>query len=254
MEEFLSRLEETLNGVEGIDLTAIKEEANKINREFNDEKTRLVNKNQELLSDLKKAKKAKDEAKNKLEEIDIDEYNRLKEEEENRILNGDKGSANVNIDDIKDKLERKYKAIIDKKDGEIKTLSESVKQKDNVINSTLIENEISKQLASGLKIRDEFKPMLTDYFKSKSFVEDDGEDKTIFIKDKTGDTPISTFFEYWGNSEEAKSYLKAEETSGAGTSGSKKFTKTKSFSEMTPAEKVALFKNNPTEYARLKNN
>lgn len=256
MEELLSFLKEKLNEVEGIDLVAIEAEIKKVVDLHEDEKQRLLNKNRELLKDITTAKNKTKTAEEKLEAIDVEEYERLKEEEENRVLNGGEssGGAKVNIDDIKSKIEKKYNAMLLKKDEEIKTLSESVKKKDDAINSTLIENTISKQLASGLNIRDEFKPMLMDYFKAKTFVEDDGFEKNIYIKDNNGsDTPVKTFFEYWGNSDEAKVYLRAEETSGAGTSGSNKFTKKKAFSEMNPSERVELYRKSPAEYERLKN-
>jgi len=254
MEEFLQNLKETLKDVDGIDLEAIEASANKVKSDFELEKEKINNKNKELLGELKKVKKRAKDAEEKLGEVDLEEYEKLKSDEESRLMSGDaEEGPKVNIEDIKAKIERKYQTIISKKDMEMKTLSERNKQLDEKINSTLIENEVSKYLTSGEKIRDEFKPMLTDYFKSKCFVEDNGDEKEIYIKDSTGDTPINTFFDFWSNSEEAKAYLKAEDTSGAGTIGSKKFTKTKSFSEMTPSEKVALYKSNPAEYERKKN-
>lgn len=254
MEEFLQSLKETLKDVEGIDLEAIETSANKVKTDFELEKEKINKKNRELLGDLRNAKQKTKDAEAGLADIDLEEYEKLKTAEESRLLNGDSNDGpQINIKDIEAKVERKYQAIISKKDLEMATLSERNKKLDTKINSTLIENEVSKYLTSGEKIRDEFKPMLTDYFKSKCFVEEDGDDKSIYIKDSTGDTPINTFFDFWGNSEEAKAYLKAEDTSGAGTSGSKKFTKTKAFSEMTPSEKVEMFKSNPSEYNRKKN-
>jgi len=255
MDEFLSILKTTLEGIEGIDFNAIETQARAVTASYDAEKTRINKKNTELLGDLKKAKEKAKTAEEELSKIDVEEYNKLKEEEEDRILNGDNasGKVKINLDEIKSKYDKKYQLIITKKDEEIKNLSGKLKDKDSVINSTLIENEISKQMASGqIPVRDEFKQMLIENFRNKCFVEDDGTEKVVYIKDKTGDTPIATFFDYWNNSEEAKIYLKAEDTSGAGIKGNKGFKKTKSFGEMTNDEKVQLYNNNRAEYERLK--
>ena len=85
----------------------------------------------------------------------------------------------------------------------------------------LIEAEIEKQFVTGKRVMDAHRGLLKDAFKAKAYVEFDGEDRIIYMKDKGQDMPIADYFEYWKNLADSKVYLEGDVPTGSGATGSK---------------------------------
>jgi len=261
MEQLLAKLKAIFDAhsITDVDMEAIKEDVVKLTTAVEQEKVKLINKNKELLGELKNQKEKVKTLELEQQKIDPIEYNRLKEEEEQRIADdptGDGKKAKIDLESYKQKLEQRHNAEKLKLEADLKAKDDILVGRDVLINNMLIDAELEKQFVTGRKVMDEHRVMLKGYFKNQSFVELDGDVRDIYIKDpETGDDmQITDFFDSWKSSNGAKSYLEAENSSGSGASGSKKsFTKQKPFAEMTVSERGDLFRSNKEEYYRAKN-
>jgi len=249
MEEFLNKLRELLKEVEGADFTAIETELKSLVG-TEDDKQRLISKNKELIGEKRALQTKVKELESKSTEFDTDEFARLKQFEEETLAKGDN---KINIEDIKSKVELKWKNQLATKDAELEVLKNQLKGVNTSLEDMLVEQELEKQFATGKKVMDVHRSMLKVYFKSKVKVEVDGDDRVVYIKDNGQEMPIADYFEFWKGTADAKTYLEADVNAGGGASGSKSGFKTKKpWKEMSPSERVALFNENPAEYGRLK--
>lgn len=105
MEEFLNKLRELLKEVEGADFTAIETELKSLVG-TEDDKQRLISKNKELIGEKRALQTKVKELESKSTEFDTDEFARLKQFEEETLAKGDN---KINIEDIKSKVELKWK-------------------------------------------------------------------------------------------------------------------------------------------------
>src|SRR6056297_3578435 len=102
MDKLIEKLKALFAEVDGVNWEEIEAEATGVVSGLEEEKTKLLNKNKELLGNLKTFKEKVKTLEENESKIDLVEYNRLKEEEEERILNGDpSGKAKIDIENIK---------------------------------------------------------------------------------------------------------------------------------------------------------
>lgn len=252
MEEFLQKLKDLLKDVENVDMTAIETQLKNLVGS-DDEKQKLINKNKELIGEKRTLQNKVKSLEATIDEIDIDEVERLKQFEIDTLSNSD-ANKKVDIEDIKAKMEVKWKTMLASKDKELEELKENLKGTKDNLQNMLINQEIDKQFTTGKKVLDIHRNILRAHFKSKARVEFDGDDNVVIIEEDGQEMPIGDYFDYWKAKEESKPYLEAEISSGGGASGSKGgFKVKKPWKEMSPKERTILFKENPAEYERLKN-
>jgi len=252
MEKFLNDLRELLKGVENVDMTAIETQLKSL-VDSNEEKAKLINKNKDLITEKRTLQNKVKELEKEIEEFDTDELERLKTFEIEQLSNSD-ANKKVDIEDIKAKIEVKWKNLLATKEKELEELKGNLTGTKKNLNNLLINQEIDKQFSTGKKVLDVHRTILRAHFKSKAKVEFDGDDSVVVIDDNGQELPIADYFEYWKGLEESKPYLEAEQSSGGGASGSKGgFTKKKAWKDMTPNDRITLYKENPAEYERMKN-
>jgi len=250
MEAFLAKLKELLKEVEGVDMTAIETELKGLVG-TEDDKQRLIAKNKDLIAEKRALQEKVKTLETSVKDFDVNELNRLKQFEEDAIANGD---SKVNIEDIKSKVELKWRNQLTAKDTELETYRTKLSDVNKELEDLLVEQELEKQFVTGKKVIDTYRPMLKVFFKSKVKVEQDGDDRVVYIKDNGQELPIVDYFEFWKGTPDAKTYLEADVNTGGGASGSKSGFKTKkAWKEMVASERVKLFQENPAEYARMKN-
>lgn len=252
MEEFLSKLRDLLKDVENADMNAIETQLKNLVGS-DDEKQKLINKNKDLISEKRVLQNKIKELEKEIDEFDTDELERLKAFEIEALSNPD-ANKKVDIEDIKAKIEVKWKNLLANKEKELEELKSNLTGTKKNLNNLLITQEIDKQFSTGKKVLDVHRTILRAHFKSKAKVEFDGDDSVVVIEDNGQELPIADYFEYWKGLEESKPYLEAEQSSGGGASGSKGgFTKKKAWKDMTPNDRITLYKENPAEYERMKN-
>jgi hypothetical protein len=249
MEAFLAKLKELLKEVEGVDMNAIETELkNLVGSE--DDKQRLIAKNKDLIAEKRTLQEKVKSLEEQVGKFDVEEFKRLQKFEEDTIASGD---TKVNIEDIKSKVELKWKNQLGVKDQELEALKAQLNSVNGELENLLVDQELDKQFVSGKRVIEAHRPMLKVFFKSKVKVEKDGDDRVVYIKDNGQELPIADYFEFWKGTADAKTYLEADVNTGGGASGSKSGFKTKKpWKEMSPAERVTLYQENPAEYARMK--
>jgi len=252
MEKFLNDLRELLKGVDNVDMTAIETQLKSL-VDSNEEKAKLINKNKDLITEKRTLQNKVKELEKEIDGFDSDELERLKTFEIETLSNSD-ANKKVDIEDIKAKIEVKWKNLLATKEKELEELKGNLTGTKKNLNNLLINQEIDKQFSTGKKVLDVHRTILRAHFKSKAKVEFDGDDSVVVIDDNGQELPIADYFEYWKGLEESKPYLEAEQSSGGGASGSKGgFTKKKAWKDMTPNDRITLYKENPAEYERMKN-
>lgn len=249
MDEFLNKLKELLKEVEGVDLNAIETELKALVGNT-DDKNKLTVKNRELTARNTELTNKIRDLETKVAGLDAEEFERLKKFEQDTLAKGDN---KIDIEDIKSKVELKWKNQLSAKDQIIADLENKMKVVNEKLESNLIDQELEKHFTTGKKVLDAHRTILKDYFKNRAKVEIDGDERTIYIKDNGQELPIADYFEFWKGTADAKTYLEADVTSGGGASGGGKgFKQKKPWKEMTASERVELYKSNPAEYNRLK--
>lgn len=254
MKEFLEKLKGLLEGVDGVDMQAIEAELTGLVG-TEGEKTALQAKNQQLITEKRTLQSKIKDLEAQIAGFDKDEYERLKEEETARLADPENKGNKVDIEGIKAKVEQKWKVQLEAKQKELDDLKKSAEEKESAIQNMLIEAEIEKQFVTGKKVMDAHRGLLKDAFKAKAYVEFDGEERVIYMKDKGQDMPISDYFEYWKNLADSKVYLEGDVPTGSGATGSKGgFKKQKAYKDMTPKERVEFYQTYGEEaYRNLKN-
>lgn len=254
MNEFLEKLRSLLVGVDGVDMGAIEAELNALVGNEG-EKQALLNKNQQLITEKRGLQNKIKELELQIAGFDTEEFERLKEEEAARLADPDNKGNKVDIEAIKAKVEQKWKVQLEARQKELDELKGQAERKESAIQDMLIEAEIDKQFVTGKKVLDAHRGLLRDAFRSKAYVEVDGDDRVIYMKDKGQDMPIADYFEYWKNLSDSKVYLEGDVPAGGGASGSKGgFKKPKPYKEMSPKERVQYYQQFGEEaYRALKN-
>lgn len=248
MEDFLVKLKELLEGVEGADIAGIEADLRKLVNE--DESKRLLLRNKDLDKRNKEMDRKIKELELEISKLDADEFQRLKEFEEETLKTGNK---EIDIEDIKNKVGLKYQNQLNVKEQELTTANEALKKANKKLEDMLIDKELNKQFAKGKRILEGHREILKEFFKNRVIVEEEDGEKALYIKDGTQELPIEDYFEYWKGTDKAKQYLEAEQSSGAGSTNSKtSFKSKKTWKEMTVTERVELFRVNPEEYHRRK--
>jgi len=249
MEAFLNKLKELLKEVEGVDINAIETELKSLVG-TEDEKQKLIAKNKELIGEKRSLQEKVKNLEEQVNGFDTEELERLKQFEADTLAKGDN---KVNIEDIKSKVELKWKNQLSAKEKELEDAKNHLTAVNSKLEDMLVDQELEKQFTTGKKVIDAHRPMLKVFFKSKVKVETDGDDRVVYIRDNGQELPIADYFEFWKGTADAKTYLEADVNTGGGASGSKNgFKQKKSWKDMSVKERVDLFKENPAEYARLK--
>lgn len=245
MNEFLEKLKGLLEGVDGVNFPEIETEL----KNLVGDKEGLLNKNKQLLAEKKKLQEEKKTLEEQVAGFDMEEFERLKQFEIDQA-----GKKDIDVEALKAKLEQQYNVKINAKQKEMDALADKYNKLSKKHEGMIIDDGLQKEFARGRKVVDQYQQVLKVFFKQKAKIETDDEGNySIVISDNGADMPIKDYFDYWKNTEEAKSYLEAEQSTGGGSTGSKNFKVTKKWSEMTLAEKTALYQQNPQEYLRLKN-
>lgn len=252
MDEFLRKLKELLKDVEGVDFASVEAELKALVDDKTD-KQKLLVKNKELLDARKTLEARVAELEKQVEGVDVEEFERLKAVEEAYLKDP---NNKIDIDAIKSKVEVTWQNKLKLKENELVEAKKALEDTNAKLEGMLVDQQLEDSFNKGRKILDSHRPLLKVYFKSKVRVEQDGDERTVYVKDGTGgELPIEDFFEYWKGTEDAKQYLEADYTSGAGIHNNKtggSFKNKKPWAEMTIKERVTLFQENPAEYARLK--
>lgn len=188
--------------------------------------TGLVNNKTKLLAELKQAKADRAELQKKIDEVDFDEYIRLKEEDEERILNGNsgndssKGMSSEERENLKNKLQGMHDKKIKEKEAEIQQLQEKIGVLETDYHTTLKSNSL-KDMFDKHRIADEHRDILEMALQGRALVDvaDDGK-REVMMKDEDGQVlPINDFFKIWSGTDKAKHYIKAPSSSGGGAAG-----------------------------------
>lgn len=192
------------------------EELKKQLSELQDEKDSILNKNKELLTELKKLKNAS-------KEYDVD-------------------SLLKTIDDLESKVS------IYEKDNKIlkadfEKTSKLLTEKDGKLKQTLISDGLTKALIeAGI---DDKHLAVVKSFHERNVVLDENYNAVIDGKS------LGDFAKEWLGSDNGKIYTKFNPTSGGGANGSHNGNQSKPFKEMSEAERVALYRSNPAQFAEL---
>jgi len=174
----------------------------------------LKNKNTELLSELKKARKNS--------EIDPDDYNRLKEEN----------------DVLSEKLSESQK-LIKQSASEIDKYKKAHEGEQNYVSKLLIDNGLTESLLSA-GVKPELSKAVKAMFASQASIKIDGDNRQAII----GDKALSDYVKEWAGSDEGKHFVSAPLNQGSGGQGgshqggtAKQLTR-EQFDSKSPSEKV----------------
>lgn len=192
------------------------EELQKQLSELQDEKDSILNKNKELLNEVKKLKNAS-------KEYDVD-------------------SLLTNIDELESKVssyEKENKII----KSDFEKTSKLLNDKDGKLKQVIISDGLTKALLDA-GIDDKHLEVVKS-FHERNVVLDENYNAVIDGKS------LVDFTKEWLASDNGKIYGKFNPTSGGGSNGSGNGSQTKSFKDMTEAERVALYKANPAQFAEM---
>lgn len=172
------------------------------------EKEALLNKNKELLSELKTAR-----TKNK--EIDIDAYYKTLDE----------------LDSLKSE-NSKLSNELNKKSKEFDGLSNTLLEKENYLKNLTLENSLNEQLTK-VNVKPELLPAVKALLKGQASV----NENNVLI----GDKAINDFMAEWSTTD-GKAYIQAPANSGTGATGSNGSATTSGKLDGTKAEQEAYIK------------
>jgi len=186
-----------------------------------DEISGLENKKNELLKTTRELKNKVKEVESKYSDIDLDEYQQLRE--------------SVNAQDDK-KAEREAKRFQEQLAAE----QNRSKAFEAALNNTLIKSELSKAF-DAVGVDSVHKDLLTNAFSGKAAVETDGDSRAVYVDD----TPVTDYFKSWAE-EAGKPYLAKAENKGGGAkgfSGSTNTMKKSDFEALSHADRVSAMRN-----------
>ena len=171
----------------------------------------MNNKNSELLKELRTAK-------NKNKELDFDTYNKVLEE--NDTLKGQLSKLTNDLG-LKTKDLEKVNGLLSEKDNYLKNLT--------------LENALNENLAK-IGVKSEYSTAVKALLKSQAKV----EDNNVIIGDKS----INDFMTEWQNGE-GKAFIAAPQNSGSGANGGSGGSQNNiDISKMTPAQMMAMGREN----------
>lgn len=182
----------------------------------------LVNKKNELLIKLKKAKEELVETKKQYEDIDLDEYNDLKSGEKKK----------PDIDSIK------LKRQLDEKEKELKKYQNIESDYNNI----LIESSLKKALKE-VKVDPLHEQLITSAFKGKAKVEIDDDKRNVVIDDDGLGLPPTEYFKKWIETETGKAYLAKPDNKGSNSKpfgGDVQKITREEFDKLGSSEKMSL--------------
>lgn len=182
------------------------------------EKDALLNKNKELLSELKTAR-------NKNKEIDSDAYYKTLDE----------------LDSLKSE-NSKLSNELNKKSKDFDGLSKALEEKENYLRGMTLENALNDNL-SKIGVKTEYMEAVRALMKQNAKV----EDNNVLIGDKS----IGDYISSWAN-ESGKAFISAPANSGSGANGGQGGQTTQKLSDLTESERIALFKSDPTKFNQMK--
>lgn len=176
----------------------------------------VLGKNSELLSEVKKLKNAS-------REHNVDELLKTIETLEDKVTSYEKENKILKAD-----FEKTSK-VLNEKDGKLKQVMVS-----DGLTKALIEAGIDDKHLAVVKS-----------FHERNVVLDENYNAVIDGKS------LGDFAKEWLGSDNGKIYTKFNPTSGGGANGSHNGNQAKSFKEMSEAERVALYRSNPAQFAEL---
>lgn len=195
-----------------------------------------VSKVQEALDKERKArrdaeKKAKELESNVPEDFDPEEWRRLKDSD---------------VGDVDSKLEEQRKRLEERHRKELEKHQEEVQKRDQRINDLVARDGLRKAMDQA-GIAEPYKPAVEAMYRDKVSVEEDGDSLGAFIDGK----PVPDALSELANSETGKYYVAGSGNNGGGAPGGKDGGG-KKLSDMSEQEMVDLYKKNPEEYRRLR--
>ena len=176
----------------------------------------VLGKNSELLSEVKKLKNAS-------REHNVDELLKTIETLEDKVTSYEKENKILKAD-----FEKTSK-VLNEKDGKLKQVMVS-----DGLTKALIEAGIDDKHLAVVKS-----------FHERNVVLDENYNAVIDGKS------LGDFAKEWLGSDNGKIYTKFNPTSGGGANGTHNGNQAKSFKEMSEAERVALYRSNPAQFAEL---
>ena len=173
-----------------------------------------------LLAKTKELKAEKMKLKAKYEDVDVDSYHKLLEENETLKSNYEK-------------LQKQYKIDTEK-------LSSELNSKNSHLNKVILEDGLSKTLLENGISKEYLKPALA-MLKSEAKISDNFE---VLI----GDKPMNDFMKSWVTEGDGKLFVMKQPDVGGGAKGGSATPTTKAFKDMNEAERTELFKTNPEQF------
>jgi chaperonin cofactor prefoldin len=185
----------------------------------------------ELLQEKRQLKKDFEEMKKVLDEIDIDEYNELK----------NKKSSSSGNDEVA-KLQREFKKLSE----QFATTLKDKEQIENEYNSNLKEINILSALDE-IGFDPKHKELLKSAFLGKAKVETDNGKRSVIIESADGlGLPAKDYFKNFASTDQGKAYLFEPENKGANSrsfsQNSAKAITRKMFDSLNPIEKNQIIK------------
>nr|BDD47037.1 hypothetical protein 8 [bacterium] len=246
----------------------------KSTEEVEKEKEGVVNKYQEVIRDNKKLQ-------NEIKELEggVDKFGQLKEILKDYEIGID-DSGNFEYDKVEESLDKlrlpsngssnklqenerllkRFQRDLDQtkkevadRDSQIATLETEVKRRESVISELLVDGAFhSSLIAAGYS--ELIIPNILPALRAKSHAQIQQDEETGRYKAITDDgRSIEDWVKIWKDTEEGKALRLSPENSGGGSRGSSGGAGVpKKLKEMTPGERVKLFKENPELYHKLK--
>jgi len=132
--------------------------------------------------------------------------------------------------------EQEYKASLEK-------LTNGSNEKDQLIHKLLVDNGLSAELVK-LNVNKDLMPLIQQGFSAQATIT---EGKAMI-----GEQSLSDFMKEWGETPQGKASRIAQNNSGGDGQGGGNLPTGKKMTEMTGAERTALFQQDPVEFNRLK--
>lgn len=194
--------------------------------ELQEQLSELQGEKEALLSKVKELKTEKLKLKSKYEDIDPEQYSKLLDENESLKANNEK-------------LSKQYKADLEKLQSDLST-------KDKYLQKTILEDGLTKALLENGIDKAYLKPALA-MLKSEAQIKQNGDTYEALI----GDKALNEFLPSWVNEGDGKLFITKTPDVGGGSRGGANTPITKSFKDMSEAERVALYKENPAKFKEL---
>lgn len=186
----------------------------------------VVNKKDELLEKLTKTKQQINDDVSAAEKLKALEASLERKELESK----------QNYQDALTLQESEFSAKLEK-------LTNSESEKDNLIHKLLVENGLNAELVA-LNVNKDLLPMIQQGLSAMASV---SEGQAMI-----GDKSLSEYCKEWAETPAGKAACLAQSNSGTGSNGGSNYAESKKMADMTGDERIALFRENPAEFNRLK--